>query len=84
MKPIFTTPKTPRTRRGTFFCDIERPLKSRWLSALKRVFSNTVMRAASSQNVAGEPVGAINRFFSRVYGAHLGQADQSAQPLGLL
>lgn len=62
---------TTQEQRIILFCDIERPLKSRWLTAINRGFANTVMRAASSQNVAGEQVGVINRVFARVYAGRL-------------
>ena len=54
--------------RVILFCDVERPLRGRWIQNFNRCFANTVMRASSSQNVPGEPVGVINRVFARVYG----------------
>lgn len=59
---------TTQSQRIILFCDVERPLRSRLLTAFNRWFANTVMRASSTQNVPGEKIGLINRAFGRVYG----------------
>ncbi|MDA8363813.1 MAG: aspartyl/asparaginyl beta-hydroxylase domain-containing protein [Gammaproteobacteria bacterium] len=57
--------------RVILFCDIERPLRSRAMAALNRVFKRVVMRASQTQNVEGEHVGFLNRLFAYVYRARL-------------
>lgn len=53
--------------RIILFCDVERPLRSRLLAWLNRGFAAVVMRASATQNVDGEPIGGLNRFFSHAY-----------------
>ncbi|BEU25170.1 aspartyl/asparaginyl beta-hydroxylase domain-containing protein [Paraburkholderia sp. 22B1P] len=53
--------------RIVLFCDVERPMYFRWAAALNRMFSNVVMRAASSPNDAGDRTGFLNRAFKYVY-----------------
>jgi beta-hydroxylase len=54
-------------RRVILFCDVERPLRWAPLTWLNRKFARFVMRASATQNVDGEPVGGINRFFFHAY-----------------
>ncbi|MHB9834720.1 hypothetical protein Q8F57_007775 [Paraburkholderia terrae] len=49
------------------FCDIERPMYFRWAAALNRMFSNVVMRAASSPNEERDRTGFLNHAFKYVY-----------------
>jgi beta-hydroxylase len=58
-------------RRVILFCDIERPLRGFPMVALNRWFARVVMKAAATQNVDGEPVGAINRAFGHAYKVRL-------------
>lgn len=53
---------TDRTRI-ILFCDVTRPLKTPIMRALNRFVSRTVIRASSTQNVATEHVGALNRVY---------------------
>jgi len=53
--------------RLILFCDMERPLKYGWATALNRWFSRTVMGAASSPNDAGDRTGGVNRAFKYLY-----------------
>lgn len=53
--------------RIILFCDVERPLRSQALASLNRWFAAVVMRASATQNVDGEPIGGLNRFFSQAY-----------------
>jgi beta-hydroxylase len=53
--------------RLVLFCDVERPLVQP-LASLNRWVTRTVMRATRTQNVDGEPIGGINRFYGRVAG----------------
>jgi beta-hydroxylase len=57
--------------RVILFCDVERPLHGRLPTALNRWFASHVMRAAATQNEAGERVGGINRFFQHAYRARV-------------
>jgi beta-hydroxylase len=54
-------------RRVILFCDVERPLRFAPLRWLNRWFASFVMRASATQNVEGEHVGGLNRFFGHVY-----------------
>lgn len=62
---------TTDQRRVILFCDIERPLHFAPMRWFNRVFARVVMTAAATQNVEGEPVGALNRFFYYAYQARL-------------
>jgi beta-hydroxylase len=53
--------------RIVLFCDIERPMRFRWASAINRLVSNTLMRAAASPNEVGDRTGLLNRIFKYVY-----------------
>jgi beta-hydroxylase len=53
--------------RIILLCDIERPLRARAMQAVNRWVSRCIVAASSTQNVEDEPVGALNRFYSRVY-----------------
>ena len=52
---------TTSHNRIILFCDVERPSRLAWVSALNRWFSRVVMSAASSPNDAGDQTGAINK-----------------------
>lgn len=58
---------TTQQQRVILFCDVERPLFGVPLRGLNRFFARVVMRAAATQNMPGEHVGGINRFFSVAY-----------------
>ncbi|MFZ5520564.1 MAG: aspartyl/asparaginyl beta-hydroxylase domain-containing protein [Pseudomonadota bacterium] len=58
---------TTQQQRVILFCDVERPLWGAPLRGLNRFFARVVMRAAATQNMPGEHVGGINRFFSVAY-----------------
>ena len=47
--------------RIILFCDIERPVKMRWVAFLNRWFSRIVMSAASSPNDQRDKTGVINK-----------------------
>ncbi len=53
--------------RIVLFCDIERPMRFRWASAMNRAVSNTLMRAAASPNEEGDRTGFLNRVFKYLY-----------------
>lgn len=53
--------------RLILFCDVERPLRSRWATAYNHFMIGHVMKAAATENVAGERVGVVNKIFGYVY-----------------
>lgn len=55
------------TTRVILFRDIERPLSNPVLRWINRTLGRGMIRAAATQNVAGEHVGALNHIFSYVY-----------------
>lgn len=57
--------------RIILFCDVERPLHTRAMTAINRWVSNNVISASATQNVEGEHVGWINRAFGYVYHVRL-------------
>ena len=58
---------TTSEQRVILFCDVERPLRWRAMTAFNRWFGRAVMTASQTQNVPGERVGALNRLFPHVY-----------------
>lgn len=53
--------------RLILFCDIERPLKTRFARWFNNWFSSTIMAASASPNDDQDATGGINRLFSKVY-----------------
>jgi beta-hydroxylase len=62
---------TTEHQRIILFCDVERPLHGRLLTWFNRGFAAIVMKASATQNVEGEPVGALNKFFHYAYQVRL-------------
>ena len=58
---------TTDQQRVILFCDVERPLYLAPLRWFNRLFARVVMTASATQNVEGEPVGALNKFFFHFY-----------------
>lgn len=58
---------TTQQPRVILFCDVERPLWGSPLRWFNRFFAKHVMAAASTQNVAGEPIGGVNQVFAQGY-----------------
>ncbi len=52
--------------RVILFCDIERPLRTPLIRAINRAVSRFMGQATATENVPGEPVGAINRLYARL------------------
>ncbi len=52
--------------RVIIFCDVERPLHTPFMRAINRFISNTLVRAAATQNVPTENVGLLNRLYATV------------------
>ena len=58
-------------KRIILFCDVERPLKSAFITRLNRWISNKLVKATATQNFDGERVGVINKLFGGAYEIHL-------------
>jgi beta-hydroxylase len=73
---------TTDQRRVILFCDIERPLHFAPMRWFNRLFARFVMTASATQNVEGEPVGGLNRFFFHFYRLRLAakRLKQSNRP----
>jgi len=68
---IHCAENTTDQQRVILFCDVERPLFFAPVRWLNRLFGRVVMTAAATQNVEGEPVGALNKFFYYAYQVRL-------------
>ncbi len=53
--------------RLIFFCDVERPLHTRFMRGLNRFFGRYIMGAAKSPNIEGDATGGINKFYRYVH-----------------
>lgn len=53
--------------RIILFCDIQRPLHTRFARWFNRFFSSTIMKASASKNLPFEKVGFINQIFGHIY-----------------
>jgi len=53
--------------RIIFFCDVERPLRPRWLAPLNRAVSGLLGRATATQNLDSDRVGVVNRLYGGVH-----------------
>lgn len=58
--------QTDQTRL-ILLCDIERPLSNPAMRAFNRMIGWRLIRAAATENVAGEHVGVLNKIFAYVY-----------------
>ena len=52
--------------RIILFCDVERPMKFGFMTAINRWVSEHIVKASATDNEEGEKVGAINRFFGTI------------------
>jgi beta-hydroxylase len=59
------------TNRIILFCDIERPMKYGFMTAINRWVSHHIVKASATQNMEGEHVGALNKVFGKLYEVHL-------------
>lgn len=57
--------------RLILFCDVERPLTTRTMTAVNRWVSRHIINQSATQNVEGEHVGWINRIFAYAYQVRL-------------
>ncbi len=62
---------TTEQQRVVLFCDVERPLWGAPVRWFNRLFGKYVVAAAASENVEGEGVGGLNKFFSVFYKVRL-------------
>lgn len=57
--------------RIILFCDVERPMKYRFMTAINRWVSHRIVKASATQNVDGERIGMLNKVFGKLYEIHL-------------
>jgi len=57
--------------RIILFCDVERPMKFGFMTAINRWVSLHIVKASATQNVDGEHVGVLNKVFGKLYEIHL-------------
>jgi beta-hydroxylase len=57
--------------RIILFCDVERPLKTRFMAALNGWVSRHIIKASATANLEGERVGVLNKAFAWLYAIHL-------------
>lgn len=62
---------TTNETRIILFCDVERPLRTRAMTAVNRWVCHHIVRQTKTQNVEGEPVGAFNKAFAYIYQVRL-------------
>jgi beta-hydroxylase len=62
---------TTTDTRIILFCDVERPLHTRFMTDVNRWVCNHIVQQTKTQNVDGEPIGLFNRMFGSVYQVRL-------------
>lgn len=50
--------------RIILFCDVERPLRNRFITAINRFFCKYILSGAATQNLATDRVGILNKIYS--------------------
>jgi beta-hydroxylase len=68
---IHSAENATQTNRIILFCDVERPMKYSFMTAMNRWVSHHIVKASATQNVDGEQVGVLNKVFGRLYEIHL-------------
>ena len=68
---IHSAENATETNRIILFCDVERPMKYSFMTAMNRWVSHYIVKASATQNVDGEQVGVLNKVFGRLYEVHL-------------
>jgi beta-hydroxylase len=68
---IHTAENTTDQTRIILFCDVERPLRTRFMTAMNRWVSRTIIKESATENEAGEHVGVFNKIFGYVYHVRL-------------
>ena len=69
---IHRAENTTDQNRIILFCDVERPMKYGFMTAINRWVSHHIVKASATQNVEGEHVGVLNKVFGKLYEIHLG------------
>jgi beta-hydroxylase len=62
---------TTKETRIILFCDVERPLRTRAVTAINRWVCRHIVQQTKTQNVEGEPVGVFNKIFGYLYQVRL-------------
>jgi len=62
---------TTNEARIILFCDVERPLKTRFMTDVNRWVCRYIVQQTKTQNVEGEPVGVFNKMFAYIYQVRL-------------
>jgi beta-hydroxylase len=57
--------------RIILFCDVERPMRFGFMTAINRWVSNHIIKVTATDNMEGERVGALNKVFGYLYEIHL-------------
>ena len=57
--------------RIILFCDVERPLKTRVMTAINRWVSRRIIKETATENEAGERIGVVNKVFGSIYHVRL-------------
>ena len=68
---IHSAENTTDVNRIILFCDVERPMKYGFMTAINRWVSHHIVKASATQNVEGEHVGVLNKVFGKLYEIHL-------------
>jgi beta-hydroxylase len=68
---IHSAENATETNRIILFCDVERPMKYSFMTAMNRWVSHHIVKTSATQNVEGEQVGVLNKVFGRLYEIHL-------------
>jgi beta-hydroxylase len=64
---IHTVENLTNETRIILFCDVERPLKARFITNMNRWVIHHIVKATATQNVEGEKVGFVNKAFAFIY-----------------
>ena len=64
---IHTAENQTDETRIILFCDVERPLRTRFMTRMNRWVIHHVVKGTATQNVDGEKVGFVNKAFAVVY-----------------
>lgn len=57
--------------RIILFCDVERPLRTRFMPAINRWVSRRIIKETATENETGERIGVVNRIFGSIYWVRL-------------
>ena len=60
---IHSAENTTDVNRIILFCDVERPMKNGFMTAINRWVGHSIVKASATQNVEGEQVGVLNKVF---------------------